>query len=151
MQSRESALSDDFKELAHACKTIAGYMEGRLGITRQSLGRNPFMWLVKKLVAVEMVGGRWTLHANWRKIMTAHGLNPTTGGILDEGVFMNAANNWKVVKEHRETAKRQARQFPQVLDQPLLESTRSASRGFSPPVLSPLNGFDPMREIRRRL
>jgi hypothetical protein len=78
--------------------------------SRATLGKNPYIWLAKKLLAIESFGGRWTLDKAWRKIWVSHGIDPLTGKVGDERVFETAVRELVRRKERLEALKAERRQ-----------------------------------------
>jgi hypothetical protein len=143
-------------DVAAACAAMAVYMDKCVGGrgSRPPLGKSVYVWLAKKLPAIDSFGGRWTLREDWRKIWISNGLDPATHQVGDEYLFERAVRKWTVRKERLVQIKKERRVKR---NGEAAGSESNGESGSTPEVLTPVAAPEPdraapmLRAIQRKL
>src|SRR5215469_1536001 len=92
----------ELADVAAACAAMAVYMDKCVGGrgSRPPLGKSVYVWMGKKLLAIDSFGGRWTLREDWRKVWISNGFDPSTRKVGDELLFEQAVRKLTMRKEH---------------------------------------------------
>jgi hypothetical protein len=102
----------ELEDMRAVTEALSAYMMGCVGgrSSRPALGKNPYIWLAKKLLAIESVAGRWTLSQAWREVWLGNAIDPWTQKVGDGCLFEEAVRELLRRKERLEGLKAERRQ-----------------------------------------
>ena len=101
----------ELEDIRAVTEALLAYMRGCVGgrSSRPALGKNLYIWLAKKLLAIESFGGRWTLSQAWREVWIGNAIDPWTQKVDDACLFEEAVRRLLRRKERLESLKGERR------------------------------------------